>query len=712
MTYLKDFILKIEKNDKHELLKLWEEYCYLEDPDPDELIQILQKIKKSKISSFLGNYVNRSLFLLNQIKDIEKKELILKLIIDVQCTNSEELANLAFNFLKEKYESDKYFAEKLRLVGLRPVKNFQGAISRFELLNHLEKGNFVFHTGGWGVGEILDVSILREEVVLEFEYVLGKKYFTFKKALNTLISLPKDHFLSMRFGNPDFLEEEAKKDPVKIIKHLLKDLGPKTSDEIKEEICQLIIPEDEWTKWWQSARTKIKKSTKIETPKTLKDHFVLREKEVSHEEALYFSLEKKPSVAKTILLVYSFLKDFPESLKNEKFKTNLESKLKNLFSCQEITEAQKLQLLFILESVVDSEQYSIIYKDIIKNREYFADIIEEIEILAYKKKVLFLIKELKENWIDIFLEKLFTIKQNVLKEYIFLEVEKYKKEALQKEIEKLIKFPTSFPSAFVWYFQKVLKDKNIEDKDKNIFFEKFMILLDHLYEKEDHKDLMKKMVALLLKNKYLLVREFMKKASKEEVKEFLLLSTKCKALSDHDIKIIHSLGEVAYSSLKDLKKEKEIEDFIWTTKEGFEKIKKKLEHLTTYETIENAKEIKEARALGDLRENAEYKAALEKRARLQAEIKLISDQLNKARILTKEDVFKDKISPGSIIVCEDEKNNKSTFTILGPWDSDPEKKIFSFQSKLAKSMIGLKIGDKFSFQEKEFTVKKILNYFV
>ena len=101
-----------------------------------------------------------------------------------------------------------------------------------------------------------------------------------------------------------------------------------------------------------------------------------------------------------------------------------------------------------------------------------------------------------------------------------------------------------------------------------------MVLLDHVSLKLEHKDLAKKMVLLLTKDRYKMIREFMEKASLEEVKEFLLLSTKCKILTDHEIKIIHSLGEVVYPEIKKLKKEEEIY-FIWATKEGVEKIRKK-----------------------------------------------------------------------------------------------------------------------------------------
>ncbi|MGK3946252.1 hypothetical protein ABK046_48860, partial [Streptomyces caeruleatus] len=84
-----------------------------------------------------------------------KKGTILKLILDIQTTNSESLATIALEYLTKLYADTTYFNEKIRLVGLRTQIDFKGAIRNFELLNHMSKGKFIYHTGGWGVGEII-----------------------------------------------------------------------------------------------------------------------------------------------------------------------------------------------------------------------------------------------------------------------------------------------------------------------------------------------------------------------------------------------------------------------------------------------------------------------------------------------------------------------------------------------------------------------------
>jgi len=158
-----------------------------------------------------------------------------------------------------------------------------------------------------------------------------------------------------------------------------------------------------------------------------------------------------------------------------------------------------------------------------------------------------------------------------------------------------------------------------------------------------------------------------------------------------------------------LQKVKEAE-VIWTTQEGYQKLQKRINHIGTVETVDNAREIEAARAHGDLRENAEYKFALERRSRLQGELKTLTHQLNLARILTKEDMTVDQVDVGAIVSLSNSNGAKITYTLLGPWDADPEQNILSFQSKLAQAMMGHKEGETFDFQGESYTVKGIKSY--
>jgi transcription elongation factor GreA-like protein/transcription elongation GreA/GreB family factor len=714
LSYLKSFQDLVYNHDYPALLRLWEEYCVCDEIDPIEVKEILKSIKASEFGEPFGKHVEKILPLWEMLAESHQKHDVFKLIIDIETTNTEHLRQMVFTYLQSRYGEHKNFGEKIRLTGLRAKESFQGAASNFELLNHMMKGKFVFHTGGWGVGEITDVSFLREQLTVEFENVPGKKDLSFTNAFKTLIPIPDDHFLALRFGNPDLLEAKAKEHPSEVIRLLLRDLGPKSATEIKDELCEVVIPEADWAKWWQTARSRVKKDTLIDSPEDFRGVFALRTAEVSHEERLKKSLSEKVDAGSLIHLIYAFVRDFPEALKNADFKLFLQTKLQEALQQTDLTDAQTLQLHFFLEDLLTGKNY-IPVLDFIKQSKNIEALIQSIDIVAFKKRTLVIARKVRPDWKELFLNLLLITQQNPLRDYLFLELaHKETLPDLTRRLEDLFVHPGRYPDVFIWYFQKIMQDKEIPFADKEgkvKFFEAFFVLLSHLEQVNTHRELIKRMQTMLSHSRYAIVRDILQSTSLTAAKEFLLLASKCHSLSDHDQKILHSLAEVVHPSLAaSRKKESGAEEVIWTTEEGFTKIKKRIEEIATVETIAVAKDIEVARSHGDLRENAEFKAALEKRARLQSELKTLSDQLKRARVITKDDITTDEVGIGCIVSCKNPAGKTLSYTLLGPWDTDPAQGIVSFQSKLAQEMKGLKLGKTFNFQGETFTITHIDSY--
>lgn len=718
MSYLEEFQRLLEEENLTHFLRIWEEYCMADEVDGQELTSVLEMIKKSTMAPTFGQFTETVLPLWQRIENPKVANDVLRLILDLQTINSPFFADLATSFIKKHYGEEKDLNQKLRIVGLLTRQSFRGAISNFELLNHMEKGHFVFHTGGWGVGEVVDSSLLREHVLIEFEGISAIKDLSFENAFHHLIILPSSHFLSRRFGNPDALEKMGKEHPDELVRLLLKDLGPKNAQGIKEELAELVIPEKDWSKWWQAARAKIKKDTKIQSPKTVKEPFVLREEEMSHDVRFQEALSQVKGVDALIQSIYNFTRDFPEVVRNVDIKDQLKARLTKDFEGDKafpnLSLARKMQIAFLLEDIFP-EEFPSCATDVIKSMENFEEILNLVDIVAYKKRALVVVREHREDWMKIFLRLLFSISQNTLRDYIFNQLQKSEEAEplLREKIHELLNKMTIYPDAFFWYFQKIADKENVPFNDKesqNQFLEALFILLHFVEFKAEHRELCKKIHQLITAKRYAVVRSIIEGATVEFLGEFLLLASKCQSFSKHDLRILHDLSEVVQPQLAKKKDKKEEIEIIWTTQEGYQKVQERIKHIGTVETVENAKEIEAARALGDLRENAEFKFALEKRARLQSDLQTLSRQINQARILTKDDISFSEVGVGSVVQLVDDVGNAIHYTILGPWDADPDKHILSFQSKFAQAMCGHKSGEEFVFQGKHYTVKEFKSF--
>lgn len=711
MGYLEDFKKALSQRDAPALLRLCEEYFSSETVDAKDFKEILEVIKTSDLADSVSRYIERAIALWQTLEKDQESDEILRLIVDLQGTNGAHLKHIAQEFLDKSFQEDPLHHEKMRLVGLRgQAENFKGAISNYFLLNYMKKGNFVFHKGGWGVGEVIDISMVREQVIFEFDYVPGKKELSFKSCFASLISLPKEHFLAMRFGSPDAIEKRARENAVEVIRMLLRDLGPKTALEIKDELCGLVIAEEEWNRWWQNTRAKLKKDKRIQSPTNLKMPFRLLEEEIAHEDKLSKALESNPDFTQFVQAIFSFFKDFPETLKNVEFKQIIKQKLSEKLSLSENSLSQQLQLRFLLQDLGEEEGASI--QKIVQQEGSSPEVlIQQIAIQGLKKRLLFEVRKHLPDWKKHFVQLLLIVEQSALRDFILSELlGTDAEEAIKKQLEMLCMDPTKQPEAFLWYFQKVIPIPTSSLGDSKIqsrLFESFLILLGSIAQ----RDLFKKMHEIITNDRYAIVRQVMQNATEKEVQEFLLLVTKCHSLPDHDVKIMHSLAEVAHPNLAKKNKKHQLpqqeKEVIWTTKEGYTILQKRIEQIGTVETVENAKEIEVARAHGDLRENAEFKAALERRDRLQAELKFLSEQLNQCRILTKEDIDSSCVGVGVIVECTNEYGEMLSYTLLGPWDADPDNNILSFQSKLAQNMAGLKVGNAFELQGKKLQITAI-----
>jgi transcription elongation GreA/GreB family factor len=113
----------------------------------------------------------------------------------------------------------------------------------------------------------------------------------------------------------------------------------------------------------------------------------------------------------------------------------------------------------------------------------------------------------------------------------------------------------------------------------------------------------------------------------------------------------------------------------------------------------NREEIAIARSYGDLRENHEYKAAKEMQKMLVRSKGEMENQLERARGTDFSNVRNDIASIGTIVRTTDiDTNQRETFTILGAWDSDPDKGVVSYLSPMAQALLNRKVGDEVEFE--------------
>lgn len=130
---------------------------------------------------------------------------------------------------------------------------------------------------------------------------------------------------------------------------------------------------------------------------------------------------------------------------------------------------------------------------------------------------------------------------------------------------------------------------------------------------------------------------------------------------------------------------------VYLTEKGLQEIKDELEYLKLEKRPEVIKALKEARALGDLSENAEYDAARGEQAVVEARIKELESMLEKAEVISSVDT--NVVSIGTKVKIEYVDDNEvEEYSIVGSKEADPFANKISNESPIAQAIIGLKVG--------------------
>ena len=142
------------------------------------------------------------------------------------------------------------------------------------------------------------------------------------------------------------------------------------------------------------------------------------------------------------------------------------------------------------------------------------------------------------------------------------------------------------------------------------------------------------------------------------------------------------------------------------TRTGYDKLKAQLDHMNTVEMPKILENLGNARAEGDLSENAEYHGARESQGMLEAKMNVIRDKLSRADLIDPSKMPKDRVSFGSTVVVKDlDLDDREEFTLVGAGEEDYDCGKILVTSPLAQGLLGKKIGERVEIPVPKGTLK-------
>ncbi|MCI6954005.1 MAG: transcription elongation factor GreA [Spirochaetia bacterium] len=709
-------------NSMNQIKELWTKLVSLIPEEIDFFYLVQRKIAK-------GISADKSAVLMQELYEYYKKEAkwdtaidILKLVLSIDDKDIWARREIVECF-RNKYADHSQLEDYIRDSNLtQNWRNIFEAISDFEKHIAFDAKNFVFHRS-WGVGIIRKVS--GDQITINFGKKHGIHEMSLKMAITALQPLSKNHIWVLKATmKKEELVKKVKDDKTWALKTIIRSFNNNCDfKRIKAELVPSILTPGEWTSWSTNARRILETDASFGINPNDINMYMVREHQISQEEKLSneFKAQKQFFARIDILMKFAQKADTDSELFADMF-AYFTGYLKSFSSVTEQVMASYLVVRKISAQcphLAYNFKYTFaqLFDEIEDPKKMYLDL-KDTKNTSLRKDYLQCIRTLLPNWVDVYVKLFPTVLQQDMLDQL---ISSGHEDAVKKLAVDSFEDYKLYREAVIYFF-KECKDEQWF-KDAGISYEKQLITLIHILdlvyrEIENHVDttenrkIDRQINLLLFKDNTLL--KYMLDNDRETIAR---LYTLVADVANLDPAIKMNLRNRILEKYSDFKffgtEEKAVTQLgLIVTAQKMEEKKKELEYITTVEIPANAKEIGEAIAQGDLRENAEYKAAKERQAHLSTTVTRLQDEINRAKIFDPTTATTARVSFGTVVTLENVlANTTETFSILGPWESDPSNNVISYMSPLGNNLMNAKEGEelKFTINDREFIyrVKKI-----
>lgn len=576
--------------------------------------------------------------------------------------------------------------------GLRHLLSLEAAFFRFD------RGDLVHHGGGWGFGEVEKLVPRREEIHVRFES--GRSHvFPMRTVGGYLERIPPERIDAMIRRRPEALAEEAHADPLRVVERAADAHGGAVDGKtLKSLLVPAVIPESEWGGWWNGVRDKARFDPYFDITPGANPRIAKR----STPRSFSANTETAFDQAMTFWDKLKVLRGYARKVRRKDVDAAFVANAFERLRADAESPARRAALHFLcthlkplspaMEEVPFPEDF---------RPEGLGAFVEKLDEPEYRLRLLETVRSrYPDVWMDVFENLLFVEYPKVLDAVVDALSEAGAVSRIEGRLPALLAAPGQMPRAYLWFFRAALGGRLAFLSSLPSATELLDRLLDvfhgavtgRIAEGSDARDLQTRARGLF-------TTQAMEKAFggvSEAVAKRLWTRIRTVGLSRNVVNRAERIVASAYPALIAEEKEREPQaqaQVIWTSPAGLKKRRKEYDVLINEEVPKNAEALGKAIAMGDLSENAEYDAAREEQGRLTERAKIMEEELRIARVIDPASVKPDEVCVGSVAEVETPAGERKTYTLLGPWDTDPERGKISYLSPIGQGLLGKKAGE-------------------
>jgi transcription elongation GreA/GreB family factor len=580
------------------------------------------------------------------------------------------------------------FAGLAEIVGLHrapdDIPKTWEKLDRLVSLLAFDRGSIVWMEGK-GAGRVVEVNLGLESFKVDFERHSGL-LVGFRAATKLLKPLPPGHVLRIKIEDPDALRDLRDRAPAELLRVVLESLGrPLSAAEIREALLG-VVSESEWASWWSAAR----RHPQVVSSSGGRQTYSWATSGARATEAVWRAFAAAPLGERLELLRRAADRD-PE------LRARMTASLAaGAAAAAEEEPGLAFEIWFALErSGGAPADVAWSPERLLAEGRDLRLLIGGIRDRLLRERAYSMLRERREDWPQLFADFLRREEDPRALSALADGLRGPRPEEVERFADQLLAQPRKAPAAFVWLAERAATDAAIRERNPLRLLQQILTALQadefaahrpRLKPLADSGGTLPRLLSQLTAEQAPLAEEAIHRAA---------------GLEAYQREPLLNALHLRFPALQPQR-----ESALYATAESIAERRAELERLLQVEIPANRKAIEEARALGDLRENFEYKSARQRHEYLAARIAALDADLRRARPLDPALIEASEVRIGTRVALAG-TDGARTLTILGPWESKPEAGVVSYESDAAKALLGRKPGETVELEGRTLTVDRI-----
>ena len=539
----------------------------------------------------------------------------------------------------------------------------------------------------WGFGKIRALDGIAGRLVIDFP---GKAGHTLDLAFaaDSLKPIPKDHILARKHADLKGLQQMAALHHLDVVKLVLDSFGGRaTVDQIQAVLVPDVIQSD-WKKWWEAARSELKKDGHFLVPLKKSEPVVYQAQEQGLAERLGKDFRTARGLKARVGVAHEILKNLPD-ISDAALLSEVIGQLNAEISSHLSTrQSEALEAIFIRDELraaasLPNPEGEVGAKEIWTQRIRIKDLFDEIPA-AKHRRTLESFRDSVPDWAAQIVILINDVPAKLAGECARILLQENRGALLRDTLARLISQHGASSELLLWF-----------GKERSDFFadlltpEVFRSMLSAIERDQFLEKKTNRLRDFVLEDQSLLP-DLIESADIDVIRDLTRTLQLSPSFDDMDKRSLLARIVKMYPAIQEMitgEHSKEDKTFLvsWPS---LERRKHEYEDLVQKQIPANVKDIALARSYGDLRENAEYKFAKEQQKVLNRRKHEIEAQLTRARGTDFATAKTEVVSPGTSVVLVDvESGNAETVHILGAWDSDAARNVVSYLTPMAQAVL-------------------------